>query len=183
MASLPPITGTERRLRPLRHWHPAFRATSGRRSDAGRAGGTRGYRRHETRSHDRLERQTDSIRRRHRPGAVLLCLAQLLMSEDERDDAARVLAPGVRRPWRRAEDSHRRIGALSLRRVTRNQLDRRDSPVAWKGRENVAGSAVASRCGRGGTGRRAGLKIRFWRQSVGSIPTARTTYLLKCCNC
>jgi hypothetical protein len=33
----------------------------------------------------------------------------------------------------------------------------------------------AAQGGRGGTGRRAGLKIRFWRQSVGSIPTARTT--------
>jgi hypothetical protein len=32
--------------------------------------------------------------------------------------------------------------------------------------------------GRGGTGRRAGLKIRFWRQSVGSIPTARTNAIL-----
>jgi hypothetical protein len=31
-------------------------------------------------------------------------------------------------------------------------------------------------CGRGGTGRRAGLKIQFWQQSVGSIPTARTSF-------
>jgi hypothetical protein len=29
----------------------------------------------------------------------------------------------------------------------------------------------------GGIGRRAGLKIRFWRQSVGSIPTFGTNNL------
>ena len=30
------------------------------------------------------------------------------------------------------------------------------------------------RCRSGGTGRRAGLKIQFWKQSVGSIPTFGT---------
>ena len=29
-------------------------------------------------------------------------------------------------------------------------------------------------CRRGGTGRRVGLKIQFWQQSVGSIPSAGT---------
>lgn len=33
-----------------------------------------------------------------------------------------------------------------------------------------------SRCG--GTGRRAGLKIRFWQQSVGSIPSTGTITLV-----
>ncbi len=31
-------------------------------------------------------------------------------------------------------------------------------------------------CECGGIGRRVGLKIQFWFQSVGSIPTIRTTY-------
>src|SRR3984957_2480388 len=31
------------------------------------------------------------------------------------------------------------------------------------------------RCGRGGTGRRKGLKIPRWQRRVGSSPTARTT--------
>ena len=30
----------------------------------------------------------------------------------------------------------------------------------------------------GGTGRRAGFKIQFWQQSVGSIPTLGTTNML-----
>ncbi len=38
----------------------------------------------------------------------------------------------------------------------------------------LAGESLRS-CGCGGTGRRAGLKIQFWQQSVGSIPTTRTT--------
>src|SRR5438105_11074837 len=34
------------------------------------------------------------------------------------------------------------------------------------------------RCGRGGTGRRKGLKIPRWQRRVGSSPTARTKKLL-----
>ena len=34
-------------------------------------------------------------------------------------------------------------------------------------------------CFGGGTGRRAGFKIQFWQQSVGSIPTRSTNILLK----
>ena len=34
-------------------------------------------------------------------------------------------------------------------------------------------------CFGGGTGRRAGFKIQFWQQSVGSIPTRSTNVLLK----
>lgn len=34
-----------------------------------------------------------------------------------------------------------------------------------------------SRCG--GTGRRVGLKIRFWQQSVGSIPSTGTMSAIK----
>ncbi len=33
-------------------------------------------------------------------------------------------------------------------------------------------------CFGGGTGRRAGFKIQFWQQSVGSIPTRSTNILL-----
>ena len=33
-------------------------------------------------------------------------------------------------------------------------------------------------CFGGGTGRRAGFKIQFWQQSVGSIPTRSTNFLL-----
>ena len=32
-------------------------------------------------------------------------------------------------------------------------------------------------CFGGGTGRRAGFKIQFWQQSVGSIPTRSTNFL------
>jgi hypothetical protein len=34
---------------------------------------------------------------------------------------------------------------------------------------------INNECRDGGTGRRAGLKIRFWQQSVGSIPSPGTT--------
>ena len=34
-------------------------------------------------------------------------------------------------------------------------------------------------CFGGGTGRRAGFKIQFWQQSVGSIPTRSTNFLLQ----
>src|SRR3984957_18750251 len=33
------------------------------------------------------------------------------------------------------------------------------------------------RCGRGGTGRRKGLKIPRWQRRVGSSPTARTKFM------
>src|ERR1700722_4491352 len=35
------------------------------------------------------------------------------------------------------------------------------------------------RCGRGGTGRRKGLKIPRWQRRVGSSPTARTREILQ----
>src|SRR5262245_40541939 len=44
-----------------------------------------------------------------------------------------------------------------------------------KGRVKNLYSPAPRRCG--GTGRRAGLKIRFWRQSVGSIPSTGTNPL------
>ena len=62
---------------------------------------------------------------------------------------------GLPRRSRCADRSPRRRGATKL-----------DAP------ETAAGGRFR---GRGGTGRRAGLKIQFWRQSVGSTPTARTT--------
>jgi (2Fe-2S) ferredoxin len=45
-------------------------------------------------------------------------------------------------------------------------------------RRNIPILAAPERWGRrrGGTGRRVGLKIRFWQQSVGSIPSAGTIF-------
>ena len=57
-----------------------------------------------------------------------------------------------------ADDGHGRQQTPLARASGRNQ-----NPVRW---------LSASR--NGGTGRRAGLKIRFWRQSVGSIPSSGT---------
>ena len=47
-----------------------------------------------------------------------------------------------------------------------------------RGRRGAAGSDIIRRSPRrdGGTGRRAGLKIRFWQQSVGSIPSPGTKF-------